>query len=108
MIALYEIVNDILRIADDVDEHGEMPPDVEARLDALDMDLRSKVDNVCRYRAQCVGEAERFKAEKDRLAALEKAQNNKADRLKKYLQLCMERAGLTKLDTELFKLGIQK
>lgn len=105
---LYDIANHIRLILDNVDADGEMAPDVESDLNNLSDDLTIKADQIARYQRQCVANAEGYKAESDRLALLAKSESNKAERLKKYLKDTFDALHITKLDTELFKFGVQK
>lgn len=106
---MYEIVSDLLVILDDTDpETGELRPDAEQLLELFEMDLHQKVDNVCRFIRESEAEANGFKSEADRLAGLASTAARKVERLKRYVKDQMERGGMTKLETELFKLAIQR
>lgn len=107
MPSLYQIANDYLECFIE-DENGEFSPDVAERLDALEADFTVKAENVCRYIRQCNADSEAFALEAKRLQLHAQIAANKADRLKDYLKESMERTGLTKCDTELFKLWIQR
>jgi hypothetical protein len=88
-------------------EAEELTPETEAALDAVDIDLRSKVDGCCRLIQEWKGEAARFAAEAERLAAIADQYARRADSLKDYVKRCLELAGQKSLETELFRLRIQ-
>lgn len=105
---LYTIANHIKAILDNVDDEGEMAPDVEIDLNQLSDDLTVKADHIARYMRECNADAEGYKLEADRLAALSRSAANKAERLKKYLKETLDSLNITKLDTELFKFSVCK
>ena len=81
MANLYEIDAQIMECVDF--ETGEII-DVE-RLEALQMEFDSKVEGIALWIKNLVAEAKMVKEEKDSLAARQKACENKAESLKKYL-----------------------
>ena len=81
MANLYEIDAQIMECVDF--ETGEII-DVE-RLEALQMEFDSKVEGIALWIKSLVAEAKMVKEEKDNLAARQKACENKAESLKKYL-----------------------
>lgn len=95
---LYDINLAMRMIAESTDEHGLLPPDVEAQFDALAMTQADKVDAlVCLYH-EAVKRQQMVKAEVDRLAQLAQVHANQADRYKKYLEQCLRVAGLERMD----------
>lgn len=108
MPTLYAIANELLEILATAElPDGEISPALEDRLDGLQLDLRTKAENICRVMAELDGDHERYAREVARLAALAKSALAKRDRLKAYLRLQLEKVGLKKLDTDLFRLTIQ-
>lgn len=81
MANLYEIDAQIMECVDF--ETGEII-DVE-RLEALQMEFDNKVEGIALWIKNLVAEAKMVKEEKDNLAARQKACENKAESLKKYL-----------------------
>lgn len=81
MATLYEIEQSILDCIDL--ETGEII-DTE-RLEHLEMQREKKIESVALWYRNLLSDAEQYKAEKDRFAALEKAAKNKAESLKNYL-----------------------
>jgi len=107
MASLYHLANEYLAAFAE-DENGELPGDLCERLDAIEADITVKAGNVVRFIQQCKGDAEMYSAEGKRLAALAAAKANQADRLKDYLMENLERAGMTKLSTDIATLSICK
>lgn len=81
MANLYEIDAQIMECVDF--ETGEII-DVD-RLEALQMEFNNKVEGIALWIKNLVAEAKMVKEEKDNLAARQKACENKAESLKKYL-----------------------
>lgn len=81
MASLYEIDAQIMGCVDF--ETGEII-DVE-RLETLQMEFDNKVEGIALWIKNLVAEAKMVKEEKDNLAARQKACENKAESLKKYL-----------------------
>jgi hypothetical protein len=109
---LYEIseayAGVMLRLEEAGDNSGEIPPGLEADMDAIGDALETKVDAVCKYRASLVAHAEAVDAEVKRLTAKRDALTRRADWLKGYLFTAMMATGNKKLETPLFKLAIQR
>lgn len=78
---LYEIDQEIMNCVDM--ETGEIID--PARLDELQMDRDTKIENIACWIKNLKADAEALKAEKDALAGRQKAAENKMESLKKYL-----------------------
>lgn len=78
---------------------GELSPELEAELDAIEGDFSAKVERVALYIRSREIDAEGAKAEKDRLAAIQKANEASVRGLKQYLLGILERHGRDKVDT---------
>lgn len=108
-LALYEISERMKAIEAAADtETGELPPDLVEKLDGLNQALPEKVAGCCNLLANWKAEAEAYKAEKDRLAALEKAVNNRVEWMKNYLTVTLLTLGLNELVAGRWKLKFQK
>ena len=81
MASLYQIEEAIMDCVDT--ETGEII-DIE-RLDKLQMDRDAKIENIALFIKNLLSDAAGIKAEKDNLAQRQKAAENKANNLKKYL-----------------------
>jgi hypothetical protein len=102
---LTENFRNLLELMDNPDVPVEV---IEAALAELDGEIEDKADNIAKFIKSLEGEIEQIKAERQRLAALEKSKNNNIDRLKTYLYDQMKSINKTKFKTPLFSFGIQK
>lgn len=87
---------------------GEITDELAARLDGIEGSLSEKVERIALYIREAELEAEKAKAEKDRLYWIEKHHATKAAGLKKYLMTCMSKAGEYAIDTHRARVRIQK
>ncbi len=101
LYAISEKMRDLL-------ENDELDTSLEAALDGLEMDLRSKIDAICRFRRELEASESGYSEEIKRLQALKASANSKAESLKDYVGDALKRVGLNKIDTELFKLAFAK
>lgn len=85
MASLYEIDQEILGCIDP--ETGEIA-DFET-FDALQIEREAKIENIALWIKNLKAEAEAYKAEKQAFADRQKAAENKADSLKKYLEYAL-------------------
>lgn len=105
---LHEIGNDFLALEDLLLESGgEWTPEVEDLVAEMDQNLEAKVDGYAALIAEWDADAEKWKAEEQRVAAHRKARENAAARLK--ARLCEElvRIDRLKVDTPRFKVAVQ-
>ena len=109
---LYELSAEFQAVSraleDAADDSGEIPSDVAERLDAVQGCLEYKVDAILRLRADFVAHAVGIEDEMKRLMALRDGYHRRAELLKSYVHECMDRTGIKKLDTKLFKVWIQR
>lgn len=92
-MTLYEINNAIIQVLEGaVDpETGEViDEDLFASLEQLQMEREAKCENVACWIKDLQGDAEKIKAEAKNLAARAKATENKAERLKAYLEWALD------------------
>ena len=101
MTSLYEITDEltgIMRHLRELEESGEITEQVLAdTLEAYFSGFESKASNVIAYIKNTKAEADKYTAEAKRLNAIARTHNNEADRLKDYLFMCMQKAGMDKL-----------
>ncbi len=103
MESLYKIREDILNVmALDDDDPAKFDT-----LEMLELDFHDKLDNVLMYRQSLLREAEAFKAEIDRMTAIKKALEAKAERLERYTIEQMQATNKVKHEG-LFKVTIGK
>jgi Siphovirus Gp157 len=119
-LRLYEIPSAMAAIEAEIEaNNGELPPDLEARLDAVEWNLADRVDAVASVAKQAAAE-EKFAAaqvaalkalvedEIERWTARKNAAANKATRLKSYLQTHLVAMKRTGAEGERFKVWIQR
>ncbi len=82
-----------------VEDDATLNAAVAEALDGLEMSLQSKTENIVRLCASWDAMAEMIKKEEVRLRDKRKAVENKRERLRTYLRIHMERAGLKKIET---------
>src|SRR5262245_37204780 len=87
---------------------GEITPDLEAEIGALDQTLQDKTINICKIMQELGRQAESAKKEAERLEALSEVRIHATERLKEYLKTTLEALGMTKLETDLFKIRVCK
>jgi polynucleotide 5'-kinase involved in rRNA processing len=87
---------------------GELTPEVEALLNEAKEDFAEKVERVALKVKALENDAAAITKEADRLYARAKSRATAAKSLKSYLQLCLERAGETKVTGLLCTVALQK
>ena len=119
MSSLYEIAEDVQALDDliessMVDENGnprEPTPEEQATILAMiaesETAFKEKAERICRFRADLLGDAEKFKAEEARLAKRRKVMENKAAALRMYLDMAMVKIKADKLQVGTFRLRMQ-
>lgn len=107
--ALWAITDELAEVGALIaDGDGELTPELEAKLDALEGALNDKVERIALYIRESETLADGAKAEKDRLAAIQKAHQRKADGLKEYLLRCMSGADVDRVETSKARVRLQK
>jgi hypothetical protein len=104
---LYEITQDMRQLIAVLDEENINNDDLLNAIELVEGAFVVKADKVAGYIKHLEHLAEAAKAEKDRLAELQKSREKKAETLKKYLQLNMQNAGYQKLESGAFTLSIR-
>lgn len=93
MATLYEIKEEYLKALEgafDLETGEVLDVDKMAEADKLFGDFNSKIDNIICYIKNLKADAEALKVEKNNLAERQKAKENKAESLTKYLQSVLE------------------
>lgn len=94
---LYEIADQLGTIDFLIEESGgELTPDIEAQLDALEGALDDKAERIACLIREKQRHAEAAKAEADRLRRVQQVAERSADGLKQYLMRCLQAAGRTR------------
>lgn len=106
---LHEITADFLALEDLLLESGgEWTPEVEALVAEMEGNLEAKVDGYAALIREWEADAEKWKAEEQRVAAHRKARENAAAALKARLCDAMVTLGREKVETDRFKVAVQR
>lgn len=107
--SLYDLSNELALINDELAESGgELPDELEIRLDSLSLSFNQKVEGIVKWSKNLEGRESALDKEIARLCERKKATENLRDRLKKYMLESMQRAGKTKVEMDTFTVAIQK
>lgn len=108
-LKLYEIADQLQAVAEQlVDNGGELTPELEAQLTALEGAFDTKVERVLLYARNLLATAQAAKGEAARLADLAGTRERAAERLREYVKQQMELADVTKVETSLIVARIQQ
>lgn len=105
---LYEISENYTQIMDAL-EKGEITiGEIKDTLDAISEDLNTKINNICKYMRNLESDEKAFKEEATRLYDCAKRAKEKREHLKEYIDETLKAMGISKVETELFKLSYRK
>lgn len=104
-LSLYEIADAYEGLGVLLEHEGA---DITEYLDAVEMQLNNKVENIVKYSKNLELTAEAVDTEIERLTALKKSYENKAQTLKNYLKYSMLKHGIEKVDTGICRLSFRK
>ena len=109
---LFDIGEDLLALADLLDEQDGDITETEAQFDAwfgeLGEERDAKLDAYAYLVKETESESDRIKDEIDRLRARKTAADNKAKRLKERLEIFLKIQGIDKIKTDRFTFALQK
>ena len=109
---LFDINNNIRAFLDklysSVDETGEISQGDWEALEGLTEARDTKIENIALYIKEMEAQAEAIKAEADRLTARAKSAQKKADRLKDYLSMNLQREKQMDFETSRCKISFRK
>lgn len=106
---LWEITDELETVGGLIAENGgELTPEIEARLDALEGAYEAKVERIALAVQQYLANAGAAKVEEERLAAIRRSHERSADGLKRYLLASMRRSGNLKVETPRARVRVQK
>lgn len=107
-MTLYEIADSIRHIAANIDESGELLPETEEQLAALEMSFEAKVEHLCRWRAELDAEASAFLQEAKRLGDRAGALARRSEWIKEWIRKSMLAAQLSAVDAGFFRVRAQR
>ena len=87
MKSLYELDAEIDAIWHMIDasESDEIPEDLDKQLEELELEKEQKLENICKWRANLLGDIDAFKLEEKRIAEQRKSKERLAEKLKDIL-----------------------
>lgn len=107
-LKLYEIPGRLREIEGRIiDLGGEITPDVEKELDALEEAFERKVEYIALLSREAKAEAAAVKQEEDRLRQRRSAAENREKRLKDYLLACLVKDGRGRVEGDRVKVRVQ-
>lgn len=104
---LYQLANEYIVAAEkmaDLDVPDEVIADT---LEGMAGELEVKATNVAMFVRNLEASADAIKQAEERMSLRRKAIENRAKRIKAYLQMQMERTGITKIECPYFKLAVR-
>lgn len=104
-IKLYDLAAEFAALSDTLTA-DEVPPDVEAGIDALNLAIEAKVGGCVAVWRTLESEAEAFRSESRRLAAMAQARERGAERLKAYVARSLDTAGIPRVVTDIGKVSV--
>lgn len=109
MPKLYELSKELATINDQlITNEGEITPDLEARLDQVQIALTEKATGLRKWFAMIDADRVGLETEIKRLQNLLRLQNNLSTRLEAYIKKNMEVADLKKIETPIGTFTLQK
>lgn len=106
---LYELSNAYrLALQESADNDGELTPELERRLDAINEAFEAKAEACACLVIEAQREAEAWKAESDRMAKHARTCANRAERIKNYIRQNMVVTGRDRVDGKLFKIAFHQ
>jgi hypothetical protein len=99
---LYELASELAVINDTlIDAQGELTPDLETRLDELNLQLTEKATGLRKWLVVIENDETALETEISRLQRIKKVNENLRERLKEYVKKNMEVAGLKTIKTQI-------
>jgi phage host-nuclease inhibitor protein Gam len=109
MTTLYEIKEQYEKLGDMLEEsQGEITPDISDLMNSIDDQRNGKIDNICRYIRNLETQGAGYINEIQRLKTNLDTSINKINSLKNLISWFFNSQGINKMETDLFKLRIQK
>lgn len=106
---LYDLSTQLQRVNEAiVNDEGVISEDLEVMLNDLLPQIQDKAGNIGKWIRNIEGSTLGIDAEIERLRKRKATIEHLEARLKEYLKDCMEKAGLTKLDTGIMVVSVQK
>lgn len=108
-LKLWEIASELDQIEALIHENGgELSPEIEAELDRLEGEFDAKAERVGLYFRELLASADVAKAEKDRLAGIERRFRNSAEGLRHYLHTQMRLLEIREIKTPRVSISVRQ
>lgn len=108
MSSLYTLTTEFLQVANQLEEMELDQTLIEDTLEALELPIEEKAENIIKYAKNIQAIAEARKKESKRLAELSAADTKRADRLLGYLDDSLRMQGKKKLMAGIFQVSYRK
>lgn len=106
---LYDLSTALQRVNEAIiDDEGVISENMEAIINDLLPQIQDKAASLARWCRNLDGNIDSIDAEITRLKKRKEVNDHLKERLKEYLKDCMEKAGLTKLDTGIMVVSVQR
>jgi len=105
---LYDLNAEIEALLDAVDENGEVTQETLEKLDELNLQTNTKLENIAKYIRNIEAENKIVESEIKRLTDRKKRNQNKIESLENYIKSYLLVAGIKKIDTDLFSFSFRK
>ncbi len=106
-LKLYELPGKFRLIEAEIDAtDGELSPDLEKDLEAIQATLEEKAEAICAKRAEILGEVETLRKEVQRIENLARSRKKKAEWLTSYLKNTLEAMKIKNLKTPRFSVTV--
>lgn len=106
--SLYKLADEYLAAAYKLADMDLEEQTVKDTLESLSGALEVKATNVAMFVRNLESLAEQIKAAEEQMAARRKAVQNRADRVREYLKMQMERTQITKIECPYFKIALRQ
>ena len=105
---LLDIRKDYLQAIEMVDEDGCITEEWLELLNKSELSMKEKSQSIAKLVGMLDYNIGAIKAEKERLAKLERANKNNKEKIKEWLSYNLQESWIEKLDTELYKISFRK
>ena len=108
MAHLYELAQELAVIHEELEASGgELTPYLEENLSRVEMGLEQKSEAIAKWIKNLNSDMDSLDKEIERLQLRKRSRDNVVARLKTYVKVCMEQAGIRKIDHPIFPIRIQ-
>lgn len=108
MAHLYELTQELALIHEELEASGgELTPYLEEKLSRVEMGLEQKSEAIAKWIKNLNSDVDSLEKEIERLQLRKRSRDNVVARLKNYVKVRMEQAGIRKIDHPVFPIRIQ-